>query len=269
MVGKCEWNDLPASVRAYVDSRLGGVVAAWPVMGGNNCQVSLRVTTTAGADLFLKGSEVSRAESKFLVREVDVAVVVGGTVAPSLAWRGEAAGWSLLAFEFVDGRPARFEAGSADLALLLDTLDKTCSIDVRSGIVPTAEQRWASYVFDPDLRRAVIGSKLCHADFNPDNVIISNGRAVLVDWAWATAGPAWLDLVIAPVWLIGTGGHTAREAEVWAQRSPRWANVSPATLAGFAEANARMWTDIATRNPGDWSRILSDAARSWAAHLRA
>lgn len=268
MADKYEWDDVPASVRAYVESALGGVVAARPIMGGNNSQVSLRVTTTVGDDLFLKGSEVSRAESKFLVREGDVAVIAGGTVAPRLVWRGDAAGWSLLAYEFINGRTARFEPGSGDSALLADTLDRTCEIDVASGTVPTAEQRWASYIFDPDLRQAVIGSKLCHTDFNPDNVIISNGRAVLVDWAWATAGPAWLDLVIAPVWLIGTGGHTAREAEVWAQRSPRWANVPPATLAGFAEANARMWTDIAADNPGDWSRKLSDAARSWAAHLR-
>ncbi|WP_052397449.1 MazG-like family protein [Streptomyces sp. NRRL F-5123] len=37
------------------------------------------------------------------------------------------------------------------------------------------------------------GDALLHTDFAPDNVLIADGRARPVDWAWPTRGEAWID----------------------------------------------------------------------------
>ena len=268
MTTKYQWEELPAPVRAEIERRIGKILATSSVAGGNNSQLGLRITTDAGVDMFVKGNEISRPEARFLAREAHAAEAAGHIASPGLVWNGVVAGWSLLVFEFIAGRPARFAVGSGDLGLLADALGRISKVSVVRKALPAAEERWARYITDPALRSSVGGSSLCHTDFNPENVLISNGRAVLVDWAWATIGASWIDPVIAPVWLISTAHHTPREAEAWAQRSSNWASVPRSTLAGFAEANARMWSEIAAKNVGDWSQNLHDAAARWAAHLR-
>ena len=39
------------------------------------------------------------------------------------------------------------------------------------------------------------GSFLCHGDFHPDNVMIENGRSIVIDWMGACSGPAVADAV--------------------------------------------------------------------------
>ena len=42
---------------------------------------------------------------------------------------------------------------------------------------------------------ALEGTVGTHGDLRADNVLISGGRAVVVDWNWLSLGPAWADLV--------------------------------------------------------------------------
>ncbi|MDE9367586.1 phosphotransferase [Luteipulveratus sp. YIM 133132] len=42
---------------------------------------------------------------------------------------------------------------------------------------------------------SLTGESVCHNDMRPDNLVITEGRAVMVDWNFLTRGPAWLDFV--------------------------------------------------------------------------
>jgi hypothetical protein len=58
--------------------------------------------------------------------------------------------------------------------------------------LPWIEQPWTGLADDTDLA-LLAGDHLLHTDLNPDNILISDGRAWLVDWAWTTLGAAWID----------------------------------------------------------------------------
>ena len=62
----------------------------------------------------------------------------------------------------------------------------------------------------------------------PDNILIAEGRAWLVDWAWPTLAAAWID---PASWLlrIMARGHTAAEAEAHAARLLAYAAPTPPT----------------------------------------
>ncbi len=51
------------------------------------------------------------------------------------------------------------------------------------GPFKRAEDRWRPYVDDPESASAFAGPVLTHSDWTPDNVLISPGRAWLIDWA--------------------------------------------------------------------------------------
>ncbi len=112
------------------------------------------------------------------------------------------------------------------------------------------------------------GTTLTHTDWMPDNVLISHGRAWLVDWAWATPGAGWIDPAF---WLLRlvAHGHTIEQPEAHAGRMPEYAAADPAHLDVFARANVNMWSKIAGANPIPWAKTMAQAARAWAQHRSA
>lgn len=145
------------------------------------------------------------------------------------------------------------------------------AVEVPDGHEPVkyAEDRWKSYVDDPRDAGVLAGPSLIHTDWMPDNVIISGGRAWLVDWAWATLGAAWID---PACWLLRlmAHGHTAGRAEALTRRLPAYAHADPAHVDVFARANVSMWTEIseqhARENTPAWITTLAQTARRWAQH---
>ena len=98
------------------------------------------------------------------------------------------------------------------------------------------ETRMRTYVNDPADALVFAGRSLTHTDWMPDNVLISRGRAWLVDWAWATPAQSWID---QGFWLIRliANGHTVAQAEAIAAQFPAYAAADPAHVAVFARAN--------------------------------
>jgi hypothetical protein len=84
--------------------------------------------------------------------------------------------------------------------------------------------------------------------WTPDNVLISEHRAWLIDWAWPTLGAAWTDPACWVLRLMASGGHTAPEAEQQASRLPAFQAADPAHIDLFATANVRLWDEIAQAN---------------------
>jgi aminoglycoside phosphotransferase (APT) family kinase protein len=171
-----------------------------------------------------------------------------------LLWHAQVEPWLLLAFEYIEGRPATLTPGSLDLDLVADAV---CDIGgVRCPDLPVlpVEKRWAPFA-DPERLNYLRGDTLVHADLTAENFLISAGGPRVVDWGWPSVGAPWLDTATLVVRLIQSG-HEPRQAETWAERIPAWRDAPREGIQAYAEVRAA----VAERNS-------SDIYRSWAVYL--
>lgn len=125
-----------------------------------------------------------------------------------------------------------------------------------------AEHRWRTYVAAPEELEWLRGDRLLHTDYNPLNVLITDGRALLIDWAWPTRGAGWIDPACLVLRLIA-GGHTAEEAERVVVQTPAWSSAPERGVEVFAWANVRLWDEIAGNDPAPWVERMACAAHEW------
>ncbi|WP_235619382.1 phosphotransferase [Embleya scabrispora] len=258
------WDALSVRTRTAVHALTGRIHSARPVEGGHHSALAVHLDTTDGP-VFVKGIRADHPLASAQRREARIGESLAG-VGPRVLWQLLVDGWDLVGFEFVHGRHAQYHEHSRDLNLLADTLTVLANLPLPAAEVPSAATRWAVRPEDTDLRAALQGHTLCHADFNPENILVTPDRLVLVDWGWAVRGPAWLDPALVVIRLIATGGQTPPTAQSWAMRMPAWRGVPDRVITDFAKAEARLWDDIAERRPEPWSRALADAAHAWVAH---
>jgi hypothetical protein len=83
------------------------------------------------------------------------------------------------------GPPRRLLPGSPDLDRLVHLMDALSAIKVPDdpGPFKRAEDRWKPYLDDPETTAVFAGPVLTHSDWTPDNVLVSERRARLIDWA--------------------------------------------------------------------------------------
>ncbi|MEI2775056.1 MAG: phosphotransferase [Tetrasphaera sp.] len=43
--------------------------------------------------------------------------------------------------------------------------------------------------------QALAGERLCHTGLRPDNLLIADNDATVIDWNWVCSGPPWADFV--------------------------------------------------------------------------
>ncbi len=134
------WADLPPGVRERVGERLGEVLAVSPLARGIGSDVVARVVTEQGG-FFVKAGRVNG------VRRTEVRVQEHlPAMAPRLVWYGEAEGWLVLAFEFVEGRHADFAPGSEDLPRLAEVVGRNILVGEQVRVVdwawPTIGAAW-------------------------------------------------------------------------------------------------------------------------------
>ncbi|WP_030062224.1 MULTISPECIES: hypothetical protein [Streptomyces] len=259
---RIHWADLPDSVHRAVAARLGmPVLAAETISAGFNSEIAAKLTTT-GSVVFVKGMQLSHPRVWTQRRETEINHYLEG-LAPTLLWHLDVDGWSLVAFEYVEARHADYKE-PRDLELVVETLARVGRTPCPPIELRRAEQRWAAYVEDPGILARFAGSSLLHTDLNNENVLIQADRALLVDWAWATRGAPWIDSALWVIWLIAAGNYSPAAAEAWATRLPAWKTGDPAVVNAFAQAQARMWADIAGEEPDPWTAGLNQAAQQWA-----
>ncbi|MEY9988055.1 hypothetical protein ABIE67_000087 [Streptomyces sp. V4I8] len=252
--------EIPADVLALIEAvQAGPVLKAETLNAGLNSEIAARVHTADGT-LFVKGLRQEHCRVWTQQREADVNWYVNG-IAPALTWRIQAGGWDLLAFEDVPGRHADYAPGSSDLPLVAEVIGRLSTIQAPDTIVRTMPDRMKAHTSTPEL---FAGDTLCHTDWFPTNVLITN-RAVVVDWAWASRGAAWIDPALWVVWLINSG-HTPTQAEKWAARIPAWNIAPPAAIDAFARAAVSVWEEIADGQTQPWVLDILNAARTWRTH---
>ncbi|MGW2725113.1 aminoglycoside phosphotransferase [Streptomyces sp. NPDC001492] len=252
--------EVPADVLALIETQAGPVLKAETLTAGLNSTIAARIHT-AEATMFVKGLQREHRRVWTQQAEADVNPHVRG-IAPALLWRIQAGGWDLLAFEDVAGRHADYTPGSADLLLVADVIGRLGTIQAPDSIARTMPDRMKAHTDTPEL---FAGGSLCHTDWFPTNVLVADGRTLVVDWAWASRGAAWIDAALWVVWLINCG-HTPAQAEQWAARVPAWHTAPARSLNAFARATVSVWKQIANGETDPWVRGMLDAARSWSAH---
>ncbi|MEU1674112.1 aminoglycoside phosphotransferase [Streptomyces roseifaciens] len=262
---RLHWDDLPTTTRDAVAARTGPIYAAATIDKGLNSEIAATLDTRAGR-VFVKGLRHDHPRVWTQQREAAINPHVAG-LAPRLLWTVTDDEWYLLGFEHLDGRPADYAPSSNDLPLVAEAIINLSTVRAPGDIeLKQIEQRLADYLDHPADAELLRGDTLLHTDWTPDNVLIVEGAARVVDWAWPTRGAAWIDAACWVLWLIAAG-HTPADAELWAAKTPAWSTAPARALDVFATAQQRLWRSIAEEAPDvPWKRGLADAAGRWAAY---
>jgi hypothetical protein len=268
MAKRMQWDELPGSLKDAISARTGPITTGRAVADGQNSPLAAVIDTRDGR-VFVKGLPSGHRLAITQAREAAAAPLVKG-ISPELLWHFDEAGWNVLGFEHIPGRAADYSPGSPDLDLVITLMQALSRIQVPAGPGPwkPIETRLRTYVTDPADTAALAGQSLTHTDWMPDNVLISQGQAWLVDWAWATPAAAWTDPAFWLLRLIARG-HTIGQAEAHAARLPAYAAADPAHINLFAHANVRMWNEIEQQNKSPWAKTMAHTARTWARHRQA
>lgn len=219
------WDELPGEVRAAVEGLLGfPVVEAVSQLEGFSPGVAAAVRGPSGERAFVKAvSSLANPRSPGLHRaEAEITrLLPAGLGSPRLLGSYNDGTWVALALEHVDGTVPERPWTRAGLDAAVDALDRLALVPAPAG-VPSAEESlaedfggWARLAASEvpltdweqrhlaalqELERgwpaAVTGDRLLHLDARADNMVVRpDGVAVLVDWPWAAAGAAVLDVV--------------------------------------------------------------------------
>lgn len=200
-----------------------------------------------------------------LLREKEVNPFVQ-SVSPRLMWDAEDGEWIALGFEPVVGRSSNFAPDSPDLPLVVDLLNRIGDLQLPEVARGWRETRWDGFAADDAEAVLFRGDALLHTDVNPENVIIGDQRARIVDWSWPTRGASLIDPSTLVVQLVASG-HSPESAESWAARCTAWQNADPKAIDAFAAAEVRMLWSFAMRKPEEaWRRAMAEAAERWSTH---
>ena len=258
-VPRVHWEDLPGTTRQAIEKHAGTVLSAVTVSEGLNSAVAAILTTENG-QVFAKGLRADYPRRWTQDMEALINPYVA-TLSPRLLWRVQDE-WDMLGFELIQGRHADYAPGSPDLPSVTATMTALGEITCPDEPVKNAPHRWRGYVTDPADLGWLDGDRLLHTDYNPLNILMAEGRGLLIDWAWPTKGAGWIDPACLVIRLIAAG-HTPQSAENVVQDVPAWRTAPAEGLAIFAGACARMWQEINDANPVDWTQRMARAARDW------
>ncbi|MEW1960095.1 phosphotransferase [Kineococcus sp. NPDC059986] len=238
---RVRWSDLPAAVHDAVADVLGSaVVHAVSQPGGFSPGSADRVATAGGTRAFVKAVSPAQntASPAMHAREARIAALLPlGVPAPRLLGAREVGDWQVLVLEDVPGRHPTLPWRADELALVVAALQELAAVGTPCPVpdLPTARESLATELPAEALAH-LDGDTLVHLDLRADNLLIADGRAVLLDWPHAAVGPRWLDLLALLFEVDRLGGEDLAEEVL--RTSPSTRDVDPdvltTVLAGFA-----------------------------------
>ena len=235
-----DWDGLPAGVRQAVRERTGEVFGAETVAEGITCRTALVLTTERGV-LFLKG--VPTGDFTLLDAQVTEIALNSAVrlVSPAVRWETISDGWHLVAFDHVDGRHPDLGPGSADLRAVAELLKRAQRCRPPDAYrVPLLATRYRGFLRPGD-REALAGTSLLHTDTNPHNLLVTDQRGYLVDWAMPALGPSWVDPALTAVRLMDAG-CTPEQTRAWLSGFPDWERAPRDARERFIEVICRQAT---------------------------
>ncbi|MET8136674.1 aminoglycoside phosphotransferase [Streptomyces sp. NPDC005251] len=256
-MSRIPFEQLPADVRRAITDKTGAVHRALTAQGGMNSGIASVLETESGS-VFVKGIPTDHPQVAAQHREATVAPHLPASC-PRLYWHLESGGWSLLGWEVIDGRHADYRPASPDLPLVEAALTELQAVTAPADVeIKCAVDRWADYA-PPGTSHYFSGNALLHTDFAPDNVLIVDDRARIVDWAWPTRGAAWIDPGSLALRLMDAG-HPVEAAVAFARRFPSWRDAEPEALVSFGAATAALWHEIADGDGTPWKLGMAERA---------
>lgn len=280
------WSELGPEVLTALEQHFGGPVAHAEVQpDGFSPAVAAVVTFTNGRKAFVKAASAGanpdspgmyRAEGELSCRLPPEAH------APKLLWSYDRGAWVALAFEHVVGQAPQLPWTQADLARVLGALSDLADLAVPAGFAPETAARfgpvfgcWRRAVeagddavralarVDPWAARhlprlaelevgwapASGGAALVHGDIRADNLLLTGSGPVFVDWAHASVGARWLDLLFMLPSVAMQGGP--EPSEVFASHPlgvgapPEGVTAVLCALTGFF-----LWSSLQPAPPG-------------------
>ncbi|MGH3913702.1 MAG: hypothetical protein ACRDTC_09860 [Pseudonocardiaceae bacterium] len=155
--------------------------------------------------VFLKGVKGISRRRRWLRNEIIAAPLTQG-LSPAVLFSHDIAGWLVVGFDYVTGRPASLAPDSPDLPIVATTVNRISALP-GAGLRPLRERfgvtdwwdklaaeapatvggwnldaltRWASAF--PELAD---GDRLAHTDLHGDQFLLgSNGAAHVIDWGY-------------------------------------------------------------------------------------
>lgn len=284
--------DLPNDVWQAVVDHCGEVSSVEHASGGINSDFAASLGTSTGP-VFVKGVRVDGRNVAAHRTEALVNGCLPTTLAPRMLWQADVAGWLLLGFERVAGRHADITPGSPDLPSVIATVTELqesltpCPpVDVGSFAdqwdqlgawrrlrddIPAGLNSWTRELlgYGADNEQAAIsrtrGDSLAHTDVQPLNILVDDGRARLIDWAWARRAAPWVDAAFLLIRLI-SAGHPPDGAQRWVAATPAWRMAPERAKTMFAVEVLGVWEWLMHNRPMAHRPALTDAARLWAKH---
>ena len=284
---RLEWSDVPARVRSAVEARLGSpVVEARTQLGGFSPGTAVRVVCADGHRAFVKavGSELNPDTPDLNRREIRALGLLPADVPHArLLASYDDGDWVALVLEDVDGRRPGLPWTTSDVAAMERVLTQLARTTAPAklpafAVGAAALSAWDDVAADPAgldpalVRRlpemlehqaraheVTAGNALVHWDARNDNVIIRDGAAVLLDWAWACRGAPWLDGLLLGVDFLIQGGPDPDD-HIAAAETTR--DVPPADLQSMVACMVGIWSERSRRPapPG------LPTIRGWQAH---
>ncbi|HVK20105.1 MAG TPA: phosphotransferase [Actinokineospora sp.] len=273
------WPDVPAGVRTRIEGALGSVVVhAETQPGGFSPGLAARLRLADGRRVFAKavGTDRNPHTPGMLRAEADVVSRLPAGLAPRLLWTDDDGDWVTLIFEDIDGRTPhipwtpddwrRVHSGLAEQLRLRTPAPITATpiaellADDCRGWRKLAADPKAAAKLDPWARHnvdrlaelesgwadAAAGNTLLHLDTRADNLLLTESEVVVVDWAHAAVGAAWVDLIILLPSLHMQGGPDP--ADVW-RTSPLSREVDPDATTAMLAALTGFFLHAATQPP--------------------
>jgi aminoglycoside phosphotransferase (APT) family kinase protein len=116
--------------------------------------------------------------------------------------------------------------------------------------------------------RWTAGDALVHRDIRLDNTAVDaeEGSAVLLDWAYAAAGAAWVDLAQLATDVVATGHALGQLAAT--DQAYRLLRTLPPEASRFVVGLSGMWSIRAATVPGTFNPSISTWRRARSAALR-
>ncbi|WP_280454977.1 phosphotransferase [Nocardia brasiliensis] len=295
---RIDWAQLPHEVRAGIEDRLGGTVRrAVGQRGGFSHGLAARVRLANGARVFVKAIDAADDLATAYRSEARTARCLPERVpTPRCRFGEEIAGWFVAAFDEVAGVHPRL-ADPGESSDVLRTVGRMARVLTPNPVphAPTiadalgsafvgwrtfAEQGPPADLDDWSLRRldrlaelektwlaAASGETLLHTDLSPSNMLRRADAAVLVvDWAWACRGAAWVDLVLLAPSFAAAGVDPdliITTHPVTAAVDPRAIDAVVCAMGGYWATNSRKPVIPSSPKLRTHQRRFAGLARDW------
>ncbi len=296
---------LPAGLRHAVDAALGSPVSdVSPRQGGFSPGPAAVLTCADGRRAFVKavGTPLNAGAVDMFRTEGRVTAALPGRLpVPRLLgqvdWSTDGADWVALLFDVQDGAPPAlpWTADRARTALAaVDRFTRQATPCPVPGLPSVQEQitrtmgDWAGLADAPDLhpwerdrldwlagagerlaaRGGLDGDTLVHLDLRADNLLVApDGRAVLLDWPWASRGAAWVDGVL---FALDPAVHGGIDPEQLVAGSPVVRAADPVDVTDLIAGLLGMWGERMRQPPPPglptlrvFQRRFHDACLDW------